>query len=112
MSEVISVMRSQRTPAPLMGLLFFAACQMEPTDDYGDSSAVVFAASGCPAPVGVSTDTVLALEEVNRVRRAGGLGCIAHSPEIAFAAERHCQYYTNNTGKCTSKPHREMAECK
>ena len=105
-------MRSHRTPAPLLGLIFLTACQMEPTEDYGESSAVVFPASGCPAPEGVSRDTVLAMEEVNRVRRAGGLGCVAHSPEIAFAAERHCQYYTNNTGKCTAKPHREMAECK
>jgi uncharacterized protein YkwD len=112
MAEGDLVMRSLRTNAPLMGLLFVSACQLEATEDFGDSSAVVFASSGCPAPAGVSADTVLAMEEVNRVRRAGGLGCVAHSPEIAFAAERHCQYYVNNTGRCTAKPHREVSECK
>ena len=112
MSEVISVMRSLRNSLPVMGLLLVSSCQIEASEDYADSSAVVFPASGCPAPQGVSADTVLAMEEVNRVRRAGGLGCVAHSPEIAFAAEKHCQYYVNNTGKCTAKPHREVSECK
>lgn len=114
MSEEISVMRSHRTPAPLLGLLFLGACYMEPSaEEFAESSAAVFAPSGCPAPPeGTPEDTVLAMEEVNRVRRAGGLGCVAHSPEIAFAAKRHCQYYMNNTGRCTAKPHREISECK
>ena len=45
----------------------------------------------------MTEDAVEAIEEVNRIRRARGLGCIEQVPEIARAAERHCQYYMANT---------------
>ena len=45
------------------------------------------------------------------MRKTVGLGCIPCSRQISAAARRHCEYYVNNSGKCTAKPHREMAEC-
>jgi hypothetical protein len=99
----------------LMGALVVtgAACDVEPAEDYGESAAADMPPSGCPeAPAGMDPDAVLAIEEVNRLRRAVGMGCIALSPEISVAAERHCAYYVNNAGSCTAKPHREVSACK
>jgi hypothetical protein len=100
----------------LVGLVLAGvSCGLEPmADETVEGSAAAYAPpSGCPAaPAGLDPDAVAAIEEVNRVRKTVGLGCISLLPTIADAARRHCDYYVNNTGKCTSKPHREMAECK
>jgi uncharacterized protein YkwD len=89
---------------PLLG------CGVSGEDDQATASAAI--SSGCPMPAGASAEALSALEEVNRTRRDAGLGCVAFAPEIASAAERHCQYFVSNAGRCTAKPHREVADCK
>jgi hypothetical protein len=96
-------------------LLGGVSCGFEPMSESDiEASAAAFAPpSNCPAaPAGTDKDTAEAIEEVNRVRKTVGLGCITLQPSINEAARRHCEYYVNNSGKCTSKPHREMAECR
>jgi hypothetical protein len=93
-------------------LLVAAACEgPDPGLDL-DISDLETIPSGCPAPPpGMTQDAVEAIEEVNRIRRSAGLGCIEQVPEIARAAERHCQYYVANTGSCIARPHREASDC-
>jgi uncharacterized protein YkwD len=69
--------------------------------------------SGCPVDAeGMDGEAVAAIKTLNNLRKLSGLGCVALSPKASVAAERHCQYYVNNSGKCIAKPHREMEECR
>ena len=93
-------------------LLVAAACEGPDPGSISTSPAVETIPSGCPAPPpGMTEDAVEAIEEVNRIRQRAGLGCIEQVPEIARAAERHCQYYVANSGPCIARPHREASDC-
>jgi hypothetical protein len=68
--------------------------------------------TGCaPAPAGASADAAAALELENDVRLAMGVPCAAMVEEINTAAQRHCEYYSSNSGSCVANPHSEVMGC-
>lgn len=70
-------------------------------------------AGNCPAaPAGSDADQTAALAAVNKARLAMGVPCSALVSSISTAAEKHCLYYTTNTGSCIANPHAEVAGCK
>ncbi len=93
-------------------LLGVGSCAGPELDDALLASAGEATPSGCPAPPpGMTAAADAAIDEVNRIRRRAGLGCIEQVPAIARAAERHCQYYVANSGPCIVRPHREASDC-
>ncbi|HEY0706118.1 MAG TPA: CAP domain-containing protein [Polyangia bacterium] len=99
----------------LAGLVGLHGCAMgageEIERDVTDTA--LLAPSGCPTgPEGMDQQAIDAMETMNRLRKTAGLGCVSLSREASVAAERHCQYYVANSGKCIAKPHREMDSCR
>ena len=103
-----------RIRAALGVALVAAACDVpDPESELDFFSSPETVPSDCPPPPpAMNPEAVEAIEEVNRIRKSVGLGCIELVPEIAHAAERHCQYFVSNAGACISRPHRESSDCR
>jgi hypothetical protein len=97
----------------LTGVVGLAGCGVQEELERDITTTAELPASGCPAgPEGMESEALGATETLNKLRKMAGLGCVALSREASIAAERHCQYYVNNSGACIAKPHREMESCK
>jgi hypothetical protein len=91
----------------------------------GGSSSVgggASCAAGTPLPVPTLTacapgtpagPPATALDIVNDLRAHMGLACMALVPEINTSAQKHCDYYQQNTANktCIANAHEEVASC-
>jgi hypothetical protein len=68
--------------------------------------------TACPAAAG-NTPPDTALSTVNDLRAHMGLPCMALVPEINTSAQKHCDYYQQNTANktCIANAHVEVATC-
>jgi hypothetical protein len=89
------------------------ACAQGDDGEAADQSAEDPTPSGCPqAAAGLPAGAAGAVEQVNRIRRRAGLGCLEAIGEMSEAAVRHCGYYVaSGGGPCVDRPHREMPGC-
>ncbi len=81
----------------------------------GDSGGIVGAgdAGTCPAPSGIDSQQMTALQIINTTRAAMGSPCASMVATLNTSATKHCQYYVANAGNqtCISNPHVEVQSC-
>jgi hypothetical protein len=81
----------------------------------GDSGGLVSDSDGgtCPAPSGITTQQMTALQIINQTRGAMGSPCATEVATLNTSATKHCQYYAANAGNqtCVSNPHVEVSSC-
>ncbi len=81
----------------------------------GDSGGLVRDSDGgtCPAPSGITTQQMTALQIINQTRSAMGSPCANDVPSLNTSATKHCQYYAANAGNkpCITDPHAEVSTC-
>jgi hypothetical protein len=88
------------------------ACGMRCPTGATCAGSACMGGTGCaPAPAGASANAAAAIDLANEVRTAMGVPCQTQVATINLAAERHCEYYSSNTGSCVANAHSEVAGC-
>jgi len=59
----------------------------------------------------VSAQAAAAYTKENAVRAAMGVPCATMVTTLNTASQKHCDYYSNNTGDCVADPHTEVNGC-